>query len=66
MMKYTDSMLSRHFCDRDEGWQECGAYGIPIAFVCEICVDVKMRPYREFVLKNINSVDTEKESHNEY
>jgi hypothetical protein len=66
MNEYTDSMLSRHFCDRDEGWQECGAHGIPIAFVCEICVDVKMRPYREFNRKNIKLADAKKELKNEH
>ena len=62
MMKYTEAMLKHHFCEQDEGWMEYDVRGAPIAFVCDTCIDVKMRPYRELMLKNINSAKAEKDS----
>lgn len=51
--------LMYHFCDRDEGWMEYDARGIPLNFVCDICVDVKLAQYRNDVLSNPQYVSDE-------
>ena len=65
MMKYTDNMLSRHVCDRGEAWMECDETTFQV-IVCDTCVDVKMRPYRKFMLENREPVKAGKELRNEY
>jgi len=44
--------LRYHFCERDEGWLEYDARGIPLTFVCEVCVDAKLSQYRNDVLSD--------------
>ena len=61
----TDSMLSRHVCDRSDAWMECDQTTFQV-IVCDTCVDVKMRPYRKFMLENINPAKAGKELRNEY
>lgn len=44
--------LKYHYCERDEGWMEYDARGIPLTFVCDKCVDAKLSQYRREVLSN--------------
>ena len=60
-MALTDEMLSRHCCKREDAWME--AHETPFQkVVCEICVDVKMRDYRKFMLKNKGNTDENTDS----
>ena len=46
--------LLYHHCDKGDGWMEYDARGIPLQFVCDKCVDVKMAQYRPDVLRDSN------------
>ena len=42
--------MSLHYCEKSEGWMEYDARGIPLTFVCDKCVDDKLKRYRQDVL----------------
>tara|TARA_B100001057_G_C22831168_1_gene943447 strand:+ start:1028 stop:1207 length:180 start_codon:yes stop_codon:yes gene_type:complete len=44
-----------HFCDRDEGWAEYDLNGHFLAFVCEKCVDAKIKDYWTIVQKQLKA-----------
>ena len=41
--------MSLHYCEKSEGWMEYDARGIPLTFVCDKCVDDKLKRYRRDV-----------------
>ena len=41
--------MSLHYCEKSEGWMEYDARGIPLTFVCDKCVDDKLKRYRREV-----------------
>lgn len=44
--------LRNHICNRNDSWVEYDARGIPLARVCDVCVEAKLSKYRPEVLTN--------------
>jgi hypothetical protein len=46
--------MANHICKRNERWEAFDARGIFLRFVCNDCVDEKLKGYRSDVLSNPN------------
>lgn len=54
-----ENELEYHRCDRDSSWWEHDAQGIPLARVCEKCVEAKMSKYRPEILRGYSQADVD-------
>ena len=51
--------LRRHNCDRQGSWWAHDAQGIPLARVCDTCVDAKLSTYRPEILHGYDQSDVD-------
>lgn len=51
--------MTDHICDRDDRWAEYDWQGIFLCYVCEQCVEQKLKIYRPEIIKGYTQVDVD-------
>ena len=52
-------MTTEHKCRKEDGWWAHDAQGIPLCFVCPLCVEKKLRRYRPEILTGYSQADVD-------